>query len=58
MAKNQSKLAPWLTEDDEPSTKAEWLKEAKPVIDSIRVPNPDAASRALICLYEAVAAGK
>jgi hypothetical protein len=54
----KSKLAPWLNEDDEPSSKADWLKEASSYIDPMRVPNAGEVGRALVALFQAVSAGK
>lgn len=54
----KSKLAPWLNEDDEPSSKSDWLKEAKTHVDSLRVPNAGQAEKAVVALFEAISAGK
>lgn len=53
-----SKSAPWLTEDDEPSTKAEWLKEAEPYVEGLRLANSDQVGRVIVSLFESIKAGK
>lgn len=58
MAKNASKLAPWLTEDKEPSTAAQWLKEAETHVDALRNDNADQSAKAVVALFEAVSAKK